>query len=145
MFLTCKGEMKMSLLTRIESIEQTTTEIKTGVDKLLLWKSGLEQICLNHREKTEKIEDILYDEEKGLISRIKFLELCKKQLQTWREFGLSLLEKVISWAIIAFICWMLLVYGEWSGKRKEKVERQETTVERKVSTDNQSDSSYQAN
>lgn len=109
-------------------------QIHKGIQELLEWKGALDERCEARGEKLSRVEQVLFgnpDPDKGLLARVQRLNGCKKSVTAWREFWLVVLQKVITWGIIAIIIFGLYLYKTADTEPNKKIENVQTFKQEK--------------
>ena len=89
-----------------EKLEQ----VDHKVDKLLQWKSAVDERCRAHRGLTDEMHRTLYSNPSGLEQEVARLVNCKTNISRWRDFFLFILKIVIASSIIGITAWLLQMY-----------------------------------
>lgn len=84
--------------------------IDDKLDKSITWQEVHDKSHEAIEEKVEEVRHTLYHNPGGLKSQVQRLCNGKKALKRWQEFAFSIGQRLISWAVIAVIIWLLVMY-----------------------------------
>ena len=97
-------------------VDATLQSMDGKLDELIVWKAVLNERCGAHREQTDNIRTVLFENNPnpGLVSKVNSLTNCKKDIQEtqklWKTTLIYILSRLLVVGIIALISWLLLVY-----------------------------------
>ena len=106
------------VLDKLGAIEKQNNSMNNKIDELLQWKSGVEERCKAHRERTDELRAELFSEE-GIKSKVQRLWNCKGALRDkvalWQDFGMYVLKAIVVAGLLAAIAFFLKVYKSNGG------------------------------
>lgn len=95
----------------LKDILEKVTSTDSKVDKLLQWKAALDERCSTRGHTLDRICKTLYNNSNGgLVGKVNSLLNCKESIRSTRAFFVTILQKVITYGIIAIIIWLLILY-----------------------------------
>ena len=101
------------VLDKLGAIEEQNNSMTGKLDELLQWKSGVEERCKAHREKTDELRAEIFSEE-GIKSKVQRLWNCKGALRDkvalWQDFGMYVLKAVVVACLLAAIWFFMGLY-----------------------------------
>lgn len=79
------------------------------LDELLVWKATIDERCKAHREKTDEVREVLFDNPSGIKLKVERLWNCKQNLSDsrifWRNFFAWILKALIVSGILSLAGW----------------------------------------
>lgn len=97
----------------IKTVHKTVDILNNKMEVLAKWQGAVDERCKTERESVSNIKATLFGnpaKQNGLVSKVQCLMDNKKRQLTSREFWQGVLQKVITWGIIAVIVWALWMY-----------------------------------
>jgi len=97
----------------LKTVHGTVDILNNKMELLIKWQGAVDERCKIKRESISNIKTTLFGnpaKQNGLVSKVQCLMDNKKRQLTSREFWQGVLQKVITWAIIAVIVWALWTY-----------------------------------
>ena len=108
-----------------EEILRKLDKVSEKLDVMLQWKSGFEQRCVSHNEKTQEIRTIMFDGPDNLLKRVDRLNHIKEEQSRQKDFWMSVTKVCVATFIISLAVWLFSLYRdsghEVHGENSEEV------------------------
>jgi len=113
-----------------EEILRKLDKVSEKLDVMLQWKSGFEQRCVSHNEKTQEIRTIMFGGPDNLLKRVDRLNHIKEANAKSQDFWRSVFKVCLVTFIISLATWLFSLYRD-SGQtaRPENPEEVVTNTE----------------
>ena len=95
-----------------EEILRKLDKVSEKLDVMLQWKSGFEQRCVSHNEKTQEVRTVLFDGPDCLLKRVDRLNHIKETESRQKDFWMSVAKVCVATFIISLAVWLFSLYRD---------------------------------